>query len=301
MMIKTTKNRFQKWGITALLFLFFQTGCLNVKLSPFNNTDGASGIITLLSQSILADLLATTTTPVTTLNYAIPELFTQNYPGSFTPPLTITPDSCSVSPALPAGLSLDPVTCTISGTATTLQGKTTYTLTASNSQESVILTIIIGVVQPFQFTVKTDNAGNIKTGANQFQLPLDSAGTYNFQVEWGDGTSHIITAWDQAEKVHTYGGVGTYTITISGKIDGFGFKEIIAPYTEDPSKLIDVANWGQVKLHNNGAQFASCDLLPSFTATDTPELTHITNMWYMFRNAAIFNGNISAWDTSSVT
>ena len=179
--------------------------------------------------------------------------------------------------------------------------KTTYTITAENPLGKVTATVVIGVVQPFQFKVKTDNAGNVITGTNQFQLPLDSGGTYNFKVDWGDASSNIITAWDQAEKLHTYGGAGTYTITISGKINGFGFiNDTAAPYTEDHSKLIDVANWGQVKLHNNGGQFASCNLLPGFTAADTPELSHITNMSFMFVNAALFNVDISAWDTSSV-
>ena len=44
-----------------------------------------------------------------------------------------TPTSYSVSPALPAGLSIDAVTGIISGTPTTASIATNYTVTASNS------------------------------------------------------------------------------------------------------------------------------------------------------------------------
>jgi len=42
------------------------------------------------------------------------------------------PSSCSSSPALPEGLSIDATTCVISGTPTTVQGATSYTITATN-------------------------------------------------------------------------------------------------------------------------------------------------------------------------
>ncbi|MGB0595059.1 MAG: putative Ig domain-containing protein, partial [Poseidonia sp.] len=42
----------------------------------------------------------------------------------------VTGATCSVSPALPTGLSIDSSTCTISGTPTTASTNTTYTVTA---------------------------------------------------------------------------------------------------------------------------------------------------------------------------
>ena len=43
----------------------------------------------------------------------------------------ITGATCTVSPALPAGLSIDSSTCTISGTPTALASNTTYTIVAT--------------------------------------------------------------------------------------------------------------------------------------------------------------------------
>jgi hypothetical protein len=43
---------------------------------------------------------------------------------------------CSVSPPLPAGLVLDPQTCAITGTPTTVSNDTVYTVTGSNAAGS---------------------------------------------------------------------------------------------------------------------------------------------------------------------
>ena len=150
---------------------------------------------------------------------------------------------------------------------------------------------------PFTTVWKTDNAGTVVSGTNQVKLPLSSGGTYNFTVDWGDGTTDTITAYDQAEATHTYAAPGTYTVTITGQIEGFGF----ASTGEDSSKLVDVVQWGPVRLHNNGYQFANCNNLAGFSATDNPDLSAVANMYRMFYGASSFNGNISGWDVSNVT
>jgi hypothetical protein len=59
---------------------------------------------------------------------------------------TIT--SYRVSPPLPAGLSLDPATGTISGTPTTVAPTAAYTVTASNSAGSINTTLNLAVNEP---------------------------------------------------------------------------------------------------------------------------------------------------------
>ena len=51
--------------------------------------------------------------------------------------------------------------------------------------------------------------------------PLRSYGSYNFKVYWGDGTSDIITTYNQAETLHQYASTGIYEIRIGGEISGF--------------------------------------------------------------------------------
>ena len=176
------------------------------------------------------------------------------------------------------------------GTGTQITSATTVT-TASDHTLYAYWTI------PFITVWKTDNTGTVVSGSNQVKLPLASTGTYDFIVDWGDGTTNIITAYNQPEATHTYASAGTYTITLTGRIDGFGF----ASFGEDSSKLIDVQQWGTVRLHNNGWQFGRCNKLAAFTATDSPDLSGVTNMGSMFNGASAFNQDISSWNTANVT
>ncbi len=56
--------------------------------------------------------------------------------------------SCSVSPSLPAGLTLNTTTCAITGTPTGTSPATNYTITASNASGSANTTVTIGVNPP---------------------------------------------------------------------------------------------------------------------------------------------------------
>lgn len=138
------------------------------------------------------------------------------------------------------------------------------------------------------------------TDSNQIQLPLDPYGIFDFVVSWGDETSDHITAWDQAETLHTYAVEGTYDVEMFGRIEGFGFST--DGFTAvDNTKLLDVKQWGTVKLHNNGRVFYHTMNLTGFSALDNPDLSNITNMNHMFASATAFNGEIGGWDVSHVT
>lgn len=65
--------------------------------------------------------------------------------NTIVPTVSGTIQNCSAS-FLPAGLSLNALTCAISGTPTTLQEATTHTITASNSDSSTTANIIISVI-----------------------------------------------------------------------------------------------------------------------------------------------------------
>jgi surface protein len=167
---------------------------------------------------------------------------------------------------------------------------------------------------------KTDNAGT--SSSTQITVPTTSAGTYNCIVDWGDGSSSVITTYDDAAWTHTYAGSGTYTVKISGTFTGIQFNN-----GGDRLKLLNISKWGKMRLGNTGAYFYGCANL-TITATDILDLTGTTtfisafaactslttipsaNSWntssitslnLAFYLSASFNQNISSWDTSSVT
>lgn len=150
-------------------------------------------------------------------------------------------------------------------------------------------------VNIFATVWKTDAVGPTVTLDNQIRLPLHPAGFYDFVVVWGDGSEDAIVTHDQSQVTHTYAAPGTYEVMIEGTCNGFGF----TTSPGDQAKLIDVQQWGLVRLHNYGAVFRNCRNLPYFSALDTPELQGHTNFQSMFAHASAFNGAIDTWNMSS--
>ena len=87
------------------------------------------------------------------------------------------------------------------------------------------------------------------SASNEIQLPLRDSGVYNFTVEWGDGTSDKIMAWDQAETTHQFSSSGTYSINITGTIRGWKMFE------GDAEKLLEISQWGSLDFYNLNSIF----------------------------------------------
>ncbi len=149
----------------------------------------------------------------------------------------------------------------------------------------------------FIFSVNTAYTGTGVSNADQFQLPLISAGTLDFTVIWGDGTQDIITSYNQAETLHTYPSSGTYTIGIRANtqpLKGFKFDGV-----GDRRKMSNIVNWGGSNFNLDQQEaFYGCSNM-TCTATDAPVIT--TTVFYrMFRACDNFNGDLSNWDVSGV-
>ena len=147
-------------------------------------------------------------------------------------------------------------------------------------------------------TPTNSGPGNLPSSdISQIRLPLESSGTYNFNVDWNDGTNSHITSWNQPEATHTYSEPGIYEIKITGVIKGFRFNN-----NGDRLKLIEIKNWGNLNLGNNGYYFYGCSNL-DITATDVLDLNGTTNLRGLFYKCSslVFNESINSWDTSKVT
>lgn len=150
----------------------------------------------------------------------------------------------------------------------------------------------------------TNNLSTGSSGATQVKLPLESTGTYNFIVDWGDGgPKENITAWNAAATTHTYTASGTYTISIKGLIKGFSFGSIANAASSDKLKILSISKWGPLRLGNNGGYFSGCQNITLDTITDKLNLAGTTTLTSMFYDCRLITtiGRMDEWDLSNVT
>jgi surface protein len=153
--------------------------------------------------------------------------------------------------------------------------------------------------KPFVSTWKTNNTSAGSSTATQVKLPLISTGTYSFIVDWGDGNSNMITAWNQAQVTHTYSVAGDYIIKINGTCVGWQFNNL-----GDRLKIRSVQTWGNFRLGTTeGFYFYGCANLNLSGVADVLDLTGTTSLFNCFTGCSTLTtiNRISEWDTSLVT
>ena len=123
-------------------------------------------------------------------------------------------------------------------------------------------------------------------------IPTHPDETYNYNVNWGDGNNSTNQSGDAT---HVYASSGTKTVTITGI-----FPRIYLNNGSESLKIASIDQWGTGTWTSMENAFFGAENLV-MTATDSPDLSLVTSMEEMFRNARIFNGDIGGWDTSSVT
>jgi surface protein len=164
-----------------------------------------------------------------------------------------------------------------------------------------------------------------RNGNGTLTLPLIPTGTYDFMIDWGDGSekerivSHRASHQYASRTPEKYIGyyrnetlskeglkreqlqdkpikwwVPTYTIKITGTIIGW------TSCNSGNAILRDISQWGCLKLGNNGAYFKREHFL-QISAKDAPDLSETTNLDEMFMDCTLFNSSIDHWDVSKVT
>ncbi|MDA8791646.1 BspA family leucine-rich repeat surface protein [Bacteriovoracaceae bacterium] len=152
------------------------------------------------------------------------------------------------------------------------------------------------------FTIEANSSDFISiwqtTSSNEdIELPLKAGYSYNFTVDWGDGSPvGTVTSSSDPDKVHTFTNPGQYTITISGL-----FQTIYLYNHDDRNKLIEVVNLGTVGWTDLKHSFKGAQNLTDFTAgiTDTSEVTSMSRMFELA--ISLENIDLSSFDTSNVT
>jgi len=135
---------------------------------------------------------------------------------------------------------------------------------------------------------------SLGTNNDRISLPLIIGGTYNFTVNWGDGTNETITS---NVGTHTYTSPGTYIVIINGTLDGWRFNN-----GGDRLKLIEIIQWGSFSFGNTDSHFYGANNLV-LTATDAPDLSSTTSFSQTFRSCINLggDGSMNSWNTSTIT
>ena len=156
------------------------------------------------------------------------------------------------------------------------------------------------------------------SAGQRLTIPTNSAvGTYDYAVDWGDGTASTAQSGDAG---HTYTNAGDYTVTITGD-----FPQLYINGGAAKSVIRRVQQWGDQKWRSMENSFAGVEnfviapnagkpdlsLGPSLhfmfrgASTSSPighwDVSMVTDMSQMFQNASRFNEDLSDWDVSSVT
>jgi len=150
----------------------------------------------------------------------------------------------------------------------------------------------------FVIKVKTDNTGT--SNSDQFTLPGSSSYSYNFDVDWGDG-SPVETINSGSSWTHTFaGGAGTYSVEITENVAG-GFPTIYFNNGGDKSKLLEIEQWGTNRWDSLSRSFLGCSNV-DITATDhaTANTGSATNFSLCFHSCSSLT-TLPLIDTSSGT
>lgn len=175
--------------------------------------------------------------------------------------------------------------------STGTSGDTGVDTTAGTAFSTATETASVSVSATDTFTTVWETT----TPSETITLPLVSTGTYNFTVNWGDGTFDTITSWSDAAATHTYTAPGTYEMRITGQIEGWSFNAF-----GDAAKLTDIIEWSALDFNDTSFWYASS--LTTISATDIPDLSGVTDLSDLFRLASNLTDvtNINSWDVSNV-
>ena len=138
----------------------------------------------------------------------------------------------------------------------------------------------------FVTTWRTTTPGELIT------IPTGGATPNVYTIDWGDGTISDSVSGDQA---HEYAESGDYQVSISGD-----FIRIYLSSMPNAKKLLSIDQWGAMQWRSMNAAFSGASNMV-YRATDTPDLSVARGISLMFYGASSFNGDLSGWDTSSVT
>ena len=175
------------------------------------------------------------------------------------------------------------VTGQISITAGELTKTIDFTITINNLEEAFITTWLTNTPNE-EITIYT----------------YDSFPSYNYSVDWGDGTTTGNTNGITGDISHVYSEAGAYTVSITGEFFGIFNRGDGSPEAkENAGKLRTIENWGDMPWKTMFHAFNGCTRLV-IKDDNAPDLSDVKSLAYMFQDATLFNRDLSHWNVSNI-
>lgn len=114
------------------------------------------------------------------------------------------------------------------------------------------------------------------TAANeQITIPTRNIGTFNAQIDWGDGNVSTITSYNQPDLTHSFADPGDHLVRVIGSFPNIYFNN-----AGDKNKLIEVIQLGNVGWQTFQGAFFGCANLTRFTSGGytIPAVSYVNNM-----------------------
>ncbi|GMN06277.1 hypothetical protein MTsPCn5_16660 [Croceitalea sp. MTPC5] len=167
-------------------------------------------------------------------------------------------------------------------------------VTANTKSETITATITLQDVMetapgsiPFIFRWRVSDGESIR-------LPRGSGFTYDYTVDWGDGTVESVDA-NTSGNAHVYTNGGIYTVEITGSYPWAPFN---SQQLQDAIRSVE--QWGNLQWELMSGMFNGARDF-NINATDSPDLSLVTDMSFMFQDCSVTTPDFSGWDTSNVT
>jgi surface protein len=147
------------------------------------------------------------------------------------------------------------------------------------------------------FIIEVNTANTGVSNNNQFQF-TGAVGDYDVVAKQND---IVVATFDNlsGEQTITLPSSGVYVLEVSAK-EVNGFNRIQFDRGGDKLKITDIKQWGTIAWSRFERAFFGCSNMLT-TATDVPNLSLVTNMGGMFREAGSANPDTTNWDVSNVT